>query len=298
MQFRSVFSIVSFLALAGAATLATESQRRACEKLEVEFTRVRSLTQSDHAQSEASAIDARWKTPLAHLDARLEYIAPAEDGVGAPWMWAPEHRDELVSLVALVRPTLEQLVALSRQNDGRALVHSCPRLMQSRHRANLLCAAAVAEDGAETAVQWLCAALEVATLEDDGSAWTGSMHRIAADIVVDAARCLSKRPGFDRDLLTCVLGPRLAEFDDAHSWALRVAHDALSIADPDLHRTCSAEAVESLRRALVELEPLLADREATPLARSALDSIEWPLVLYVSALHPGHFRTLDLAQRL
>jgi hypothetical protein len=268
------------------------SHSQACARFETEIARVRSLAPDNASRSAPSADQERLEGRLAELDAELDRIAPADLGIGAPWMWAPDHREELAGLVAMVKPALAEIVELSRERVRGFEVGAHASLSRSRHRVNLMCASALVEDDGEAAVGWLVDALAVAATEDDGSIIAGMIVNANVSIVVSATRRLSERSDFDRDRVVCALDPWLRDSATTRQLAVRIASEAASFADRGGHRACPTKSVESLRRFLEALEPLLAGRGVAPVPRTALEGLESPFKAFATVMRPEFLQSM------
>jgi hypothetical protein len=292
MKFSLMIALAAFLALAGIRLSQSLSHSQACARFEHEIARVRSLTPDNGPRTAPSAAQERLEGRLAELDAELDRIAPADLGIGAPWMWTPDHREELAGLVEMVRPLLVEIIELSSERKRGFEVGRHASLLRSRHRANLMCASALVEDDGEAAAQWLIDALAVAAAEDDGSIIAGMIVNANVGIVVLATRRLSERPDFERERLVCALDPWLREFEAPHQLAVRVATEAVSFADRGGHRACPTKSVESLRRFLEALEPLLAGRGVASVPRTALEGLEAPFGAFATVLRPEFLQAM------
>jgi hypothetical protein len=297
MKLSLMIALAAFLTLAGMRLSHGLSHSRARARFEKEISRVRSLTPENGARAAPSADQKRLEGRLAELDAELDRIAPADLGIGAPWMWAAGHREELAGLAVMVRPALIEIVELSRERRRGLEVGRHASLLRSRHRTNLMCASALVEDDGETAAQWLVDALAVAAAEDDGSIIAGILVTSNVSIVVSATRLLSERADFDRERLVCALEPWFGELATSHRLAVRVATEAVSFADRGGHRGCPTKSVESMRRFLEALEPLLSDKGGVAIPRNALDQLEAPFTAFATVMRPEFLQGLRLDAR-
>ncbi len=292
MKLSFLIALAAFLTLAGIQLSQGLSHSQACARFEKEIARVRTLAPDNSSRTASPVAKDRLESRLAALDAELDRIASADLGIGAPWMWTTDHREELAGLVEMVRPELVEIVELSRERVPRFEVKARASLLRSRHRVNLMCASALVEKDGEAAAQWLIDALAVAATEDDGSIIAGMIVNANVGIVALATRRLSERPDFERERLACALDPWLREAEIPHRLAVRVATEAISFADRGGQRACPTKALESLRRFLEALEPLLAGRGVAPVPRTALEGLESPFKAFATVMRPEFLQSM------
>jgi hypothetical protein len=216
-----------------------------------------------------SSDDALWKSRLDALDGELDALASARDGIGAPWMWTAAHRAELQDLVATVQPVLDEVVEHVRERGGRPLPET-PKLMWSRHRTNLFCAAAIVSSTDEERLRHLEDALEAAQCVDDGSMIGWLVEECDFFIVADAALRISLSSQQSCDRLTADLVPRFASFMTTRSEALHLARFAADGVDEDWIRDDEPQALHDALPVLRRIETdILHPRQTGPLAADA-----------------------------
>jgi hypothetical protein len=236
--------------------IADEQSRRAQRTLEDAVERIRPLVGSSDVDPRVAAAAQEWVERLAALDGTLDRLAPIATGVGSPRMWTSEHALELEAVVRDVTPTLDELAKLALERRPFGPLPRCPKLMTSRHRTNLICAAAWVDPDAGRAGIRLLQALDVARMEDDGSYPAAAIHLADAGIVASAERSMVERRGRDEDAERA-LRSQFAPFLDHRFLPTRVGRALVDFVDDDEDRDLSPEDIVTLGLFLDDLQLML-----------------------------------------